>query len=564
MIHKILMTIVLGSSMLGTGANASNTTQKLSGTYQNKPSIIWFKSCPKDLGTTNKSFKCGELNTYIDYSNPKLGIIKLPIIMHMHQSDKKKYKGMLIMNFGGPWLENTVMLINIILLEEKSPQDQWLSQEVLDTYDIVTFDPRGIDHFNKDRRISCTLKDPKKQSEFNQITTKLNQMNRVYHSFEYYQLWNQRNELCDFAKNQSPPLYSYAFTRNTVKDMEVLRKLLMQGHKDKLINYYGGSYGTRLGLAYLMEYGKHIKLMILDGNARPDNNFKSMIKDSAENIEVVFKQIFTFCAESKEACPLYDPEHGLDSADNMISMYKNLRTNLLDSIFPPLAKDQLTADMLDQLLLSVVGGNPYDGLTGFMKALHKAIIDGDLKPLRSQYNESFGYSENKYSYNYNSAVTSAVTCQDYQQTKFLNNFVMWRSFMTQLNSEYPNFGYVQAYNVSSICIKPLAKNSLPTHPLLPGKPIKIHTNSQTKVLLLGNKYDPQTPLKWTHQVASVLGENHITHTMVQWNGTGHTTLFNIAPVGGCANKIVNGFLAADTLPNKQYVICNDGINPFLR
>ncbi|MCF6776849.1 alpha/beta hydrolase [Thiotrichales bacterium 19X7-9] len=553
-IFAFVLLVCFGSTFASDSISTKNITSSAIG------KVIWLKQCQKLSVFSGKGFSCGNLVVPFNYVHPKTKNTALPVEVHWHTASSKNYKGFLFINFGGPWIENTVMLREVID-EEKALKLWWLSSSTIADYDIVTFDPRGINHYDSQKRISCTLKNKEKLDQYNRLTNMINQMQIKGHLNTYYHLLTKRNELCNFASGQNPPIYTQSYTLNTIKDMDLLRKSLTKNTVKKKINYYGGSYGTRLGLTYLINYPNAVKLMILDGNAAPNNNLLEFIEDTAKDDNQVLKQAFVFCAQSKSSCPLYDPQHNLITAHEMYNAYANLLDSLNKGyIMSNQSNQSISAPMLNRLVFDSLAA-PYGGyLSKIMSAVHQAIINHDMSQLVKLYDQDQGYNQGVYTYDYEDTETSAVLCRDYRQTHFFDNQINWDDYMSSIIAKYPLFGYVHATDLASYCVNwPNRNTRLTSKPLLP-RYVKIKTSA--KVLLVGNSYDPQTPFVWTEMVNQFLFKHHVQHSLVHWLGMGHTALFNVAPIGGCTNKHINGFLLSGELPEKNIVTCDGSVNPF--
>ena len=72
------------------------------------------------------------------------------------------------------------------------------------------------------------------------------------------------------------------------------------------INIYGGSYGTRAALAYLRQYGAHVRSVVLDGVAPPDLRLPLF---AARDAQRALDRMFAAC-ETDEACRSRHPRLG--------------------------------------------------------------------------------------------------------------------------------------------------------------------------------------------------------------------------------------------------------------
>jgi pimeloyl-ACP methyl ester carboxylesterase len=220
------------------------------------------------------------LTVPIDYQDASVGTIQLPVIIH-HATQNKL--GMLFTNFGGPWADN------ISALQQFFTHATALVQN---NYDVATFAPRGV----APNLINCLSDDI---AAVNELQRELNllYMNSALTTEIVYDKTVQQRKLCNYS-----PLEKYASRKNTVQDMDLFRQALQL---DK-IDYLGYSYGSRLGLAYLLKYPAHFKKMVLDSNAAPDNDFAAFITTFSSSTENVANHFFELCVVAgPNHCALY-------------------------------------------------------------------------------------------------------------------------------------------------------------------------------------------------------------------------------------------------------------------
>lgn len=99
-------------------------------------------------------------------------------------------------------------------------------------------------------------------------------------------------DLKDCIARLNKPLGDYT-TANAVQDIERVRTTLKLGQ----INLWGGSYGTRLGQAYLRAFPANVRAAVLDGVAAPDQVIPAGGKDAQAALDALFTQ----CA-ADQAC----------------------------------------------------------------------------------------------------------------------------------------------------------------------------------------------------------------------------------------------------------------------
>ena len=80
-------------------------------------------------------FKCGQVQVPADYRDPEAGAIKIAFIMHPATSPEKRI-GYLFVNPGGPGGSGTDFAVRVLTGR--------FTDEVVERFDIVGFDPRGV------------------------------------------------------------------------------------------------------------------------------------------------------------------------------------------------------------------------------------------------------------------------------------------------------------------------------------------------------------------------------------------------------------------------------------
>ena len=88
-----------------------------------------------DWSTCYDNFECTDLRVPIDYADLTVGTFKLAVLRYKAQ-DQKNRIGSLIVNPGGPGGSGVDYAYNA---------EYVFDPDILDRYDIVGFDPRGVD-----------------------------------------------------------------------------------------------------------------------------------------------------------------------------------------------------------------------------------------------------------------------------------------------------------------------------------------------------------------------------------------------------------------------------------
>lgn len=175
------------------------------------------------------------------YDKPQSGHDFKLALVRRHATDTRL--GTLFINPGGPGVSGVDEL-----------QWQTFPAEVTKHYDIIGFDPRGVAHSNfaDGSEIHC--------SNATDYATYFAAPSTAHNDREYLaglHLWNRNVAQCV----KTNPLWHTMSTRNVVKDLEIMRKVITG---DEPLNFLGSSYGTTIAATYIGLYPKHVGHIMLD------------------------------------------------------------------------------------------------------------------------------------------------------------------------------------------------------------------------------------------------------------------------------------------------------------
>jgi pimeloyl-ACP methyl ester carboxylesterase len=219
--------------------------------------------------------ECATLEVPLSPGHPERGTIDLALARHAATGQRK---GALLANPGGP-----------------GAQSLWLAKDaadifpdvVLEQFDIVAWDPRGVggstavdcadnlDFFWRQDRSPDTAKE---------VADNITAARRFARSCEA----------------RSARILPYLSTRNTVSDMEQIRRAL----GDEKLSYLGFSYGTLLGALYADRYPQRVRAMVLDGAIDPSLSAQRSSDEQALGFEHALDAFLTSC-ERDEDCDFY-------------------------------------------------------------------------------------------------------------------------------------------------------------------------------------------------------------------------------------------------------------------
>jgi pimeloyl-ACP methyl ester carboxylesterase len=200
------------------------------------PDIEWM---PCD----DPALQCATADVPLDYDDPDGPTVALHLVRRPADNPAERI-GSLFVNPGGPGGSSASYVPHVA---------QLLGGDVTSRFDVVGIDPRGV---GGSTRAQCegTAEPPPELSvafpfTWEEIKTQL-RWDRYY------------RELCATGGN---PIIDHLSTADTARDMDLIR----QAVGDEQLTYYGISYGTYLGATYAALFPDRIRAMVLDGVLDP-------------------------------------------------------------------------------------------------------------------------------------------------------------------------------------------------------------------------------------------------------------------------------------------------------
>jgi len=220
--------------------------------------------------------RCATVRVPLDYRNPHGPTIEI-MISRIATAKPGLRRGVLFHNGGGPGAPS---------LHLPSAYAQIYPQEVLDRYDLIGFDPRGVGY---SAPVTCgrtaeqyplDLYFPFPAPEDGSIARNV--------SFA-------REVARDCQKNGGAAL-PYITTANTARDMDRIRLAL----GERKISYNSGSYGSYLGAVYATLFADRTDRFVIDSNVDPNRVWHKQLALWDAGMELRFADIATWLAERND------------------------------------------------------------------------------------------------------------------------------------------------------------------------------------------------------------------------------------------------------------------------
>jgi pimeloyl-ACP methyl ester carboxylesterase len=434
----------------------------------------------------NLTFECGRTEVPISYDEPKGATLPL-FLVRVVMAGQTNRIGSLVINPGGPGASGADAAIGLALT---------LPAEVMNRFDIVGFDPRGVGLSTPVQCISDDMKERIVASEPRPTTDA--QLD------DAFALSKQVADGC--AKQYGDALGTFN-TVDTARDMEQLRRSLGE---DKL-TYLGYSYGTTLGSTYAELFPDKVRAFVLDGAVDPDTDPKTDAEASAKAFEAGFDAFATNCIGLIAGCPI---------GANPRQFLTDLLTQAAATPIPSSAQGE-SRKATPGVVLTAVQAALYDTASWPQLAQGLAAAQkGDSKGLFSLADSYSGrLADGTYSnlFDANLAINCADTEQKYSESEIRKLAVDWAQ-------KYPLFGAGSAVGLYTCSVWKAHRTPLP----------KRDAKGSAAIVVVGNTGDPVTPLPGAQDMRKDLDNGHL----LIWQGQGHTAY----PKTPCITGAVDNYL----------------------
>ena len=432
----------------------------LSGYYAQK--LDW-QSC-------YSNYQCTDMLVPIDYTNLKTGTFHISVLKF--PATTKRKIGSLIVNPGGPGASG---------VDYAYAAEYLFSPDILDRYDIVGFDPRGVSRSEPiicltDKELDATYASDSKPDNAKEFKTSLVETKKFIAS----------------CKKKNKHLSAYS-TANAARDMDILR----QAVGDKQLNYMGKSYGTFLGTLYAQFFPDKVGRIVLDGAIDPTISNYQQSLTQAVGFDRAFNAFAEYCAK-KSDCPL--PKEKSAAIEAMQTIF----TEAAQKPLPTKKKSKRVAT--ESLIVLGAASAMYDSKSGWPQ-LRKAISEA-----KSGYGDTFLKLADQYTgrlpngtYSNNESDSGPIIdCLDSNDARTVAQI---RADAKSFTEQAPLFGPYLAYS------------GITCDYFHPTKDTKIlPTNTSNPIIIIGTTGDPATPYQWAQGLHKILTNS----VLISFTGEGHT------------------------------------------
>ena len=455
-----------------------------------------------------ESFECTDLLVPIDYADLTVGTFKISVLRYNAQ-DQAKRIGSLIVNPGGPGGSGVDYAYNA---------EYVFDPDVLDRYDIVGFDPRGV---NRSAPIECLTNEETDASYAADAKPDTQE--------ELDKALVDSKDFINKCQNANKYLTHYS-TAEAARDMDILRAAL----GDKKLNYFGKSYGTYLGTLYAQFFPEKVGRMVLDGALDPNISVLDQNISQAVGFDGALDAFLADCAKQDD-CPL--PKNKQEATAKIIALLTSSATTPLPRKTKVENDDRVATE---SLIVLGIASALYDDVDGWPK-LRTAFLEGqrgfgdtflDLADQYSGRSPDGTYSSNELDSG------AIIDCLDWPDTRSIETT---KADAKRFNDAAPVFGPYLAYtNISCKFLTP------PETDKLTRTTNKITSIKTAPLLVIGTTRDPATPYEWSVGLHKIF----TTSTLISLDADGHT---GQGRGSACVDDAVDLYLNQGKSPKKNLI-----------
>ena len=442
-------------------------------------------------------YECATVAAPLDWDAPETGSIQLAVKRSLATGSADQRIGSLLINPGGPGASGVEFLDYAVT--------GVLGQDVLDAYDVVAFDPRGV---GGSSAVDCG--DDAVVDEFLISDVPLENQADVDAARETARVFGE-GCLADTG-----PLLGEVDTVSAARDMDLLRAVL----GDEQLFYAGFSYGTFLGATYAGLYPTNVGRLVLDGALDPSMTNDELVVGQAVGFENALRAYVADC-QAGAGCPLNGTvDDGLAQISTLVDRIEAepLAAGAGLTLNSTLAFYGIVVTLYDD------GSWPY-----LTQALAEAMQENTGEVLLQLANFYLERTEDG-SYTSNSMIAfPAINCLDYPTE--VREYDEMVAFAQEVAAVAPTFG--EDFAMTLGCEAWPFQSTVERAPIL--------ASGAAPILVVGTTGDPATPYEWSIALADQLESGQL----LTWEGEGHTAY---GRSNGCVADAVESYLLTGTMP----------------
>lgn len=492
-VAAVLLTVAAGgcsNSPAGDRAAGTNRPQRPPTTTTSTTTLgvteppitpITWTPCDGDL-------QCGTLIVPLDYADPNDGqTISVALVRHPADVPADRI-GSLVIEPGGPGVSG---------VDDMANELSSLTPGLLDDFDVVMFDPRGV---GRSDPVTCgetagappaALPDPVPTTPSAQAATIAG--------------FRQYAAACEKASGTVLP---HVGSVDAARDLERLRIAL----GDSGLTYMGQSYGSLLGLTYASMFPTHVRAMVLDSVIDPALSFDQITQGQANGFEASLQSFFSWCAGTSSCL-------WRTGSDPTSTLLAQIASSAATPVPAGNGRSAGAGELYDALLGGLYSRSDWPEL-GDALAADAAGNGAQVVAMSDAYNRN-GSSNG-------SDAAVAIDCLDHPVSHDLAGYGL---LADSFEASAPVFGPLLAWGEASCAVWPVPATRTAGPVAADGAP---------PILVVGTTADPATPYQWAVNVAHELQHG----VLLTRDGVDHVAYF----YSSCVRNYVQTYLVSGVTP----------------
>ena len=460
--------------------------------------------------------QCGRVRVPLDWARPHGPTISLAVIRYL-PSRRAHRIGSLFVNFGGPGVAGVETL--------KAAPATMLEALSRERFDVVSWDPRGT---GESTHVRC-FANARAQTRFWGRDWSVPTTTTTTASRRYVVKTVAFVNRCVALTGR---LLAHDSTADTARDLDYLRRLV----GDRRLTYLGVSYGTFLGQTYANMFPGRVRAMVLDGVVEPvgfTTSTEAQIANGVSSSDLVFAKFESLCQRAGPArCALAG--HG-PVAVRVNRLLSRLWRGPVPAPHAAPPRRLSYGDLLVDLFARLGSPEQWPQLASGLEQATR----GDGSALENDFQGK--------RHGYQSALVSAVALQCADKPPPRTGPQAWQTVIGRLTRISKIEGPVNGWWLWAPCASwPVANADRYAGPW--------NAMTRNPILVIGTRFDPQTPFANARHVAGLLGNAVLlTHA-----GYGHTSENDPSE---CIEHAITRYLVRLVAPRRG-TICQSDRKPF--
>ncbi|NKE56795.1 alpha/beta fold hydrolase [Lentzea sp. PSKA42] len=422
---------------------------------------------------------CAVQEVPVDHSRPradKTGIA----MMKRPANDPSRKIGTIFLNPGGPGGSG---------LLRGAVSKNYFQPQVLDRFDVVGFDPRGVARSAPLRCFRTQEESDAVNAGWSSLPITKEEIGDTIRSAKAY---------TDYCKINAGPLLNFMSTEAVVRDLDIMRESV----GDKQLNFVGFSYGTLIGSTYANIFPHKTRAMVIDGNVDPQlrlTNGAEYDRQRSQGFEIALDAMLKRCDSAGAAKCAFAGDARKKFEDMKMALAKGPATL-------PDGKKVTLADVIGRVagdLYSIARITP---LAAWLQSIHQALNPSAAATFSVQSTVELAAPLNNNGgrmdvdplpdtpYTADDSYF-AVNCTD---KPFARTNRFWEQTANKWEKQSPTFGRYQA--ASDLLACPTWPTRHPDRWIGPW-----NRNTKNPIVVVGNYYDPATQYLFSQRMAKQLG-----------------------------------------------------------